>query len=58
MYLLARRVSPDRFAAAMAGLAFETGPYLTHQLGGHLDLVGAYPIPVALAVLRPRSNTV
>jgi hypothetical protein len=51
MYLLARRVGFGWSAAAVAGLAFETGPYLTHQLVAHLHMVGAYPMPLALAVL-------
>jgi hypothetical protein len=61
MYLLARKVGVGRLAAATAGLAFETGPYLTHELLAHLHMVGAYPIPLALAVLwgileRPRPS--
>jgi len=59
MYVLGRKVGLAPPAAALAGLAFETGPYLTHQLGGHLHMVGAYPIPLAVALLwgileRPR----
>lgn len=51
MYVLARKVGLAPLGAAMAGLAFETGPYLTHQLSAHLHMVGAYPIPLAIAVL-------
>jgi hypothetical protein len=52
-YLLAHRVTGNRFAALAAGIAFGGAAPILVRLGGHFNLVAAWTIPLAvLAVDR------
>lgn len=51
MYALARRVGLRGWAAWLSGLTFLASPYLVGEARAHLDLVGAYPLPLAALVL-------
>lgn len=45
-YLLAWRIVRHRAAAVLAGVIFGTSPYVAAHLGGHFNLVAAWPIPL------------
>lgn len=51
MYALARKVGVQRLGAAVAGLTFMSSPYFVAEMLGHLQLVGAFGVPLFLTVL-------
>jgi hypothetical protein len=50
-YLLAHRVTGNRFAALAAGIAFGGAAPILVRLGGHFNLVAAWTIPLAVLAL-------
>jgi len=63
MFALARRVGLRGWAAWLSGVTFLASPYLVGEARAHLDLVGAYPLPLVALLLwglledeRPRAR--
>lgn len=46
MYLLARRYTPDRAVAWLAGALFMVSPFLVARSAGHFSLAAAAPLPL------------
>lgn len=51
MYAFARRVGLDGSAAGLCGLVFLASPFFVGQLLGHIQMIGAYGIPLFLSCL-------
>ncbi len=52
-YLLAQDVTQDRRAAIIAGVVFASSGYLLSQVvGGHTHMTAAWPLPLAVLLLR------
>lgn len=51
MYAFARKGGLQRLGATLAGLTFMTSPYFVGEMLGHIQLVGAFGVPLFLTVL-------